>query len=173
MQANIFNDFPGFRDFDGTFLTAPRCASFRISFVSSRTLHCLLRVVGSVWVCRMLRHVSYVASCVWRLCHVAHWVSSTMLRAHCWVSAAPCSPHTKCGSAVCFRLHLACARVPLHVVCCPLHVVCWMRCLLHAVFCAVSALCRMVPVVCCLVACCPLHAVCCLFQVAVCCQLHR
>ena len=44
------------------------------------------------------------------------------------------------------------------------------RCLLHvlpgfAVFCAVSATCRMLPVACCRVACCPVHAVGCLFHV--------
>ena len=75
---------------------APRCASFRTPVVISHlTLHCLLRVVGSICVCCMLRHGSYVASCVWRLCRVAHWLSRTMLRACCWLSAFRCSPHPK------------------------------------------------------------------------------
>ena len=97
------------------------------------------------------RHGSYVASCVWRLCRVPHWLSRTMLRACCWLPAARCSPHTICGGAVCFPLQLASARVLLHVVCCLMHVVCCMRCLvlpssargvLHAACCLVT--CRLV-----------------------------
>ena len=147
-------------------------------FLSSRALHCLLRVVGSACVCWMLRPRSYVASCVWRLCRVAHWLSSTMLRACCWMSAARCSPHTKCGDAVCFRLHLANARVLLHVVCCLMHVVCCMcclvlpssaRCLLHAacylVSCCLLARCQWSftnSTLC--VACCTLAVACCMLR---------
>ena len=124
------------------------------------------------------RHGSYVASCVWRLCRVAHWLSSTMLRACCWLSAARCSPHTKCGSAGCFPLHLACARVLLHIVCCLFHVVCCMRCLVlpSSARCLLHAACCLVS--CCLVACCQwsfpnstLSLACCTFPVA-CCMLH-
>ena len=153
-----------------------RASGFLSSHLSSRALHCLLRVVGFVCVCCMLRHRSYVASCVRRLCRVAHWLSRPMLRACCWLCAARCSPHTKCGGAVCFLWHLACARVLLHVVCCLLHGICWMRCLLVAVFCAVSAVCRMLPcrlLPCCLlsVARCLLSFPRCLWSVA-CCILH-
>ena len=95
---------------------------------------------------RMLHLVCGVCA---RLCRVAHWLSSAMLRACCKLCAARCSSHTKCGSAVCVLWHLACARVLLHVVCCLLHVVCCMRCLVVAIFCALSAACRMLP-------CCPL-----------------
>ena len=147
---------------------APRCASVRIAFVSSR-------VVGSVCVWCMLRHGSYgrVLHLVWRLCRVAHWLSRTTLRAYCWLPATRCYPHTKCGSAVCFLLHLACARVLLHAVCCLLHVFRWMRCPLLAVFCAVSAACRRPPVSflpCCLlsVARCRLSSPRCLLSVACC-----
>ncbi len=71
---------------------ARRCASVWISFASSRTLHFLLRVVGSVGVCCMLRHGSYgrVLHLVWRLCRVAHRLSSTILRAYSWLPAARC-----------------------------------------------------------------------------------
>jgi hypothetical protein len=112
--------------------------------------------------CCRLRHRSYgdVASCVRRLCRVAHWLSHTMLRACCWVCAVRCSPHTKYGSAACWLLHLACARVLWHVVCCLLHVVCCMlpvaRCRLFAVCCAMSAVCCLLSVVCCLLPCCVL-----------------
>ena len=107
---------------------------------------CLLRDV-----CRLLHaaccvlHRSYgdVASCVRRLCRVAHWLSHTVLRAWCWLCADRCSPHTKYGSAACCMLQLACARVLLHVVCCLLHGVCCMlpvaRCRWFAVCCAMSA----------------------------------
>jgi hypothetical protein len=131
----------------------------------------------------MLRHRTYVASCAWRLCRVAHWVSRTMLRACCCLSAARCSPHTKCGDAVCFLLHLACARVLLHAVCCLMHVVCCMlcpvspssaRCLPHVAVlpCCLVAGC-LLPVVnglsqiprCMLHAArCPLHAACCMLR---------
>ena len=153
-----------------------RASGFLSFHLSSRSLHCLLRVVGFVCVCCMLRHRSYVASCVWRLCRAAHWLSRPMLRACCWLCAARCSSHTKCGGAVCFLWHLACARVLLHVVCCLLHVVRWTRCLLVAVFCAVSAVCRMLPcrlLPCCLlsVARCLLSFPRCLWSVA-CCILH-
>ena len=60
-----------------------RASGFLSSQLSSRALHCLLRVVGFVCVCCMLRHRSYVASCVRRLCRVAHWLSRTMLRTCC------------------------------------------------------------------------------------------
>jgi hypothetical protein len=120
-------------------------------------------------------------------CRVAHWLSSTMLRACCLLCAARCSPHTKCGGAVCFLLHLAFACVLLHVVCCLLHVVCCMRCLvlpssarclLHAACCLDASLprCLLSMVLfqnsCCMphVARCMLHAAGCVARR--CCPLH-
>ena len=52
-----------------------RASGFLSSHLSSRALHCLLRVVGFVCVCCMLRHRSSVASCVRRQCRAAHWLS--------------------------------------------------------------------------------------------------
>jgi hypothetical protein len=119
--------------------------------------------------------VSMPASCgtdrmlhlVWRLCRVAHWLSSTMLRACRCLSAARCSPHTKCGGAVCF---LVASRMCSRPLACRLLSVA--RCLLHAlpVFCAVSA-------ACCLVALLPCWQRCLVSMVfstlsAVCCVLH-
>jgi hypothetical protein len=138
----------------------------------------------------MLRPRSCVASCVWRLCRVAHWLPRTTLRACCWLCDARCSPHTKCGSAVCLLLHHAwlASSCTSSAVCCPLRVACRLLrsvsrmssavcCLLNAavarcpfpvvscvVFCAVSAACCMPPVVYCLVVCCPVQAVCCRFR---------
>ncbi len=60
--------------------------------------------------------------------------------AGCPLPASRCSPHTKCGSAVCFLLHLACARVLLHAACRLMHIVCC-----NAVRCPVSAAGRMLP----------------------------
>jgi hypothetical protein len=141
-----------------------------IPFVSSRT-SC---------VCCILRHRSCVASCVWRLCRVAHWLSSTMLRACCCLSAARCSPHTKCGDAVCFMWQLACARVLLHR--CTLSVACvaWFCPLLRGVCCMphVALLPSCLVAFCqwsftnstMSVACCMLHAACCVE--CRCCPLH-
>jgi hypothetical protein len=149
-----------------------RASGFLSSRLSSRSFQCLLRGVGSACVCCMLRHRSYVASCVWRLCRVAHWLSRTMLRACCCLCAARCSPHTECGDAVCFLVAsrmcsrpLACrlltdARCPLHAVRCLFHVACGL----------LRAACCMLHVACCLALCmsvlfatyCPLHGACCL-----------
>ena len=92
-----------------------------------------------------------------------------MLRACCCSSAARCSPHTKCGGAVCFLWHLLASSCMSSAVCCTVSVACVAcglqfsaRCLPSDVFCLV---------LCCLVVCCPLHAVCCLFHV-VCGLLH-
>jgi hypothetical protein len=95
----------------------------------------------------MLRHRLYVASCVWRLRRAAHWLSSTMLRTCCCLSAARCSPHTKCGSAVCFLVaSLMCSRPfacrLLSDARCPLHAV---RCLFHVACGLLRAACCMVP----------------------------
>jgi hypothetical protein len=115
----------------------------------------------------MLRHGSYVASCVWCPCRVAHWLSSTMLRACCWLCATRCSPRTKRGSAVCYPLQLACVST-LHAsscmssaVGCTSSAICWLlhsaRCLLVAILCAMS------------VACCTLRGACCTRSVVCCC----
>ena len=112
------------------------------------------------------------------VCRVARWLSSTMLRACCWLCAARCSPRTKCGGAVCFMLHPACACVLLHVIRCLMHVVCCMRCLVlpSSARCLLHAACCVLPR--CLVACCqwsfpkfllhaarcPLHAACCMLR---------
>jgi hypothetical protein len=101
-----------------------------------------------------------VASCVWRPCRVAHWLSSTMLRACCWLCAARCLPRTECGTAVCFPSQLACVST-LHAsscmssdICCLLHSA---RCLLVAILCAMA------------VACCTLLSACCTRSVVCCC----
>jgi hypothetical protein len=113
----------------------------------------------------MVRHGSYVASCAWRPCRVAHWLSSTMLRACCWLCAGRCSPRTKCGSAVCLPLQLACVSTlhtsSCHAVCCLLHVVCY---LLAVSFCTLLVGCSSLRDGCCRlhVAWCMLHAICCL-----------
>ena len=91
--------------FRGRDYSDPRSPEVRerpdIPFVSSRTFQCSVVPVPRVFCC-MLRPRTCVASCVWRLCRVAHGLSRTMLRTCCCLSAARCSPHTKCGDAVCF-----------------------------------------------------------------------
>jgi hypothetical protein len=118
-------------------------------------------------VCCMLRHGSFVASCEWRPCRVAHWLSSAMLRACCCLCAARCSPRTNCGSAVRYPLQLACVST-LHAsssmssaVCCTSSAIC---CLLH------SARCLLVAILCVrAVACCTLLCACCTRSFGCCC----
>ena len=123
----------------------------------------------------MLRHGSYVASCVWRLCRVAHWLSSTMPRACCWLSAARRTRNAAVPWGSCCISHVLASSCMSSAVCCPLSAACVARCPFPVVccvlFCAVSAACRRPPVVYCLLVCCPSHAACCLFH-TVCGLLH-
>jgi hypothetical protein len=130
-----------------------------IAFVSSRTLHGLLRVVGTG---RM------------EVLHLVCAELRTGCLIQCFAHAAGCMPSAyeirQCcvlpvASRMCSRPH---ARCLLSVARCLLHAArCVAGCLLSAARCMPSAACRMLRGVCCLVACCPLHAVCCLFPLSV------
>ena len=120
-----------------------RASGFLSSHLSSRALHGLLRVVGPMCVCCMLRHRSCVASCVWRLCRDAQWLTSTTLRACCSVrlSVARCCCTLSVGCAA--RCLPSFALCLLHAACCLLPVV---RCTPSVVFSTLSVLCCMLPV---------------------------
>jgi hypothetical protein len=133
------------------------CCRFRLCLV-----HAAARVV---WSC--------VASCVWRLCRVAHGC-----RGQCFAHTAGCplpaARRTRTAAvpcvSCCITHVLASSCMPsavcctLFVACCPLPVV---RCRPHVALLSLALL----------HVCCPVHAVCCLFRVVYtksgfCCMLH-
>jgi hypothetical protein len=145
---------------------APRCASVRISSASPRVFSS--EFVACCGTGRMVHLVCGVRA-VLRI-----WLSSTMLRACCWLCAARCAPRTKYGSAVCLPMQLACVST-LHAsscmssaVCCTSSAVCCLvhsaRCLLVAILCAMSVACCTL-----LAACCTLLGACCTRSVVCCC----
>ena len=90
-------------DFAESRVPTPRCASVRISFVSSRTLHCLLRVVGSVCVWCMLRHGSYgrVLHLVCGVCAVLRTGCRVQFYAHTVGCPLPAARRTQNAAVPC------------------------------------------------------------------------